>query len=86
MRTIFATSVGVELQLWKEETFACDKFVGKSTVDHITHCAKTLLVGLGTPAACPGDPKVRPSRYEIGGYRTLTLLFRSSLLPTNIYK
>ena len=67
MRTIFATSVGVELQRWKEETFAYDKFVGTITVDHITHYAKTLLVGLGTPAACLGGPKVRPSRYKIEG-------------------
>lgn len=54
MRTIFATSVDVELQLWKVETvepFACDKFVGTNTVDHITHCAITLLIGLGTLAA-----------------------------------
>ena len=46
MRTIFAMSVDVELQLWKEEIvepFACDKFVGTNTVDHITHCASTLV-------------------------------------------
>ena len=55
------------------EPFACDKFVGTSTVDHITHCVNTLLVGLGTTAA---GPEVRLSRYEIEGYRTLTLLFR----------
>ena len=67
MRTIFATSVAVELQLWKEETvepFACYKFVGTSTVDHITHCVNALLVGLGTTAA---GPEVRLSRYKIEG-------------------
>ena len=86
MRTIFATSVDVDFQLYREETvdiFAYEKFVGTSTVDHITHYESRLLIGLGTHAA---GPQVRPSRYRIGGYRTLTLLFRNSLLPTNIYK
>ena len=86
IRTIFATNVDVELQLWKEEIvepFACDKFVGIITVYRITHCANTLLVGLGTLAA---GRQVRPSLYSSGGYRTLTLLFRHPVLSTNIYK
>ena len=63
MRTIFATNVDVELQLWKEEIvepFACDKFVGINTVYRVTHCANMLLVGLGTHAA---GRQVRLSRY-----------------------
>ena len=46
MRTIFATSVDVDFQLYREETvdiFAYEKFVGTSTVDHITHYESRLL-------------------------------------------